>query len=149
MRQKKSRAAKPRGKILPTSCTKVRSKAHAEVPPVIVGRFHEYEEFVEHLEEMIVLIGRDYRIMMANRAYLRHREADREQIVGQLVSDLLSEGVSETILKPKLDECFLGHVVKFEMKYQYPHLGERDLFVSYFPISGPEGVERVACAFED
>ena len=149
MPRKKSRAAKPRGEAHRTPHTKVRSKVHYQVPPVIAGRFHEFEDFAENLEEMIVLIDRDYRIVMANRAYLRHRGANREQIVGHLMSDLLSEGVFENVLKPRLDECLQGRVVKFEMKYQYSHLGERDLIVSYFPINGPSRVDLVACAFED
>src|ERR1700722_3569823 len=103
MPQKNSRAAKPRGKVRRTPQSKARSKAHLEVPPVIAGRFHEYEEFVENLEEMIVLIDRDYRVVMGNRAYLKHRGASKEQIVGRSVSELLSEGVFENILKPKLD----------------------------------------------
>jgi len=35
------------------------------------------------------------------------------------------------------------------MKYTYPELGERDISVSYFPIEGTAGVDRVACIFQD
>ncbi len=69
--------------------------------------------------------------------------------MGCLVSDISGKEVFEKILKPRLDECLRGKVVKFEMKYRYPELGERDLFVSYFPVSGPKRVERVACVFQD
>jgi PAS domain S-box-containing protein len=48
-----------------------------------------------------------------------------------------------------LDECFQGKVAKYEMKYSYPKLGERDLIISYFPIEGPGGVERAACILQD
>jgi len=51
--------------------------------------------------------------------------------------------------KPKLDECFRGQVVKFEKRHNYPAIGERDFSVSYFPIEGPTGVERVACILQD
>ena len=53
------------------------------------------------------------------------------------------------MIKKKLDECFQGNVIKYEMKYSYPKLGDRDLFVSYFPIEGPAGVDRVACVLRD
>ena len=55
----------------------------------------------------------------------------------------------ETVFKPKLDECFQGKVVRFEFKYNYPDLGERDLLASYFPIEGPTGVDRIAVVVGD
>ena len=117
---------------------------------MIAERFHEYEEFVENLEEMIAVVDRDYRFVMANRAFLRHRGMDKDQIVGRLVADTLKAGVFEKFVKQKLDACLQGEVVKFEMKYEYPHLGQRDLFVEYFPIRGPgRGVKRVACVLQD
>jgi PAS domain S-box-containing protein len=61
----------------------------------------------------------------------------------------MGPGVFETSVKPKLDECFQGKVVKFEKRYEYPRLGERDFSVSYFPIEGPTGVDRVACILQD
>jgi PAS domain S-box-containing protein len=35
------------------------------------------------------------------------------------------------------------------MKYTYPALGERDVFISYFPVEGAAGVDRVACIMQD
>jgi PAS domain S-box-containing protein len=35
------------------------------------------------------------------------------------------------------------------MKFSYPTVGERDLSLSYFPIQGVEGVDRVACILHD
>jgi PAS domain S-box-containing protein len=137
MTRKKTRRAKPRTKRNPRGAGP------------ITESFHEYEEFVENLEEMIAVVDRDYRFVLANRAFLKHRGMSREQIVGRLVPDTLNAGVFENRVKPKLDACLQGQVVKFELKYQYPHLGERDLFVSYFPIYGPTGVERVACVTQD
>jgi two-component system, NarL family, sensor kinase len=149
MVQKKNRARKPRRKVHTAGHAKVRPKVRSQNRASIAGKFREYEEFVENLDEMIVLIDRDYRVVMGNRAYLKHWGADGKQIVGRLVSEILDKQAFENFVKPKLDECLRGRVVKYEMKYRYPHLGERDLFISYYPIIGPAGVERVACAFED
>jgi PAS domain S-box-containing protein len=55
----------------------------------------------------------------------------------------------QSVVKPKLDECFQGKAVEYEMKYTYPKLGERDLLISYFPIEGPTGVDRIACILRD
>lgn len=112
-------------------------------------RLREYEKAVEGLDEMIVVVDRDYRCLLANRAFLSYRGLEREQLEERLVPELLSPGVFENAVKEKLDECFKGNVVKYEMRYSYPTLGERDLFISYFPIEGRTGIERVACILKD
>jgi formate hydrogenlyase transcriptional activator len=118
-------------------------------------RLQEYERVVEGLEEIIVVLDREYNYVIANRAFLSRRGLTREQVIGHTVgevlnkAEILNEGVFETIIKPKLDECFQGNVVQFELKYTYPELGERDLSLSYFPIEGPSGIDRVACVLWD
>jgi PAS domain S-box-containing protein len=112
-------------------------------------RLREYEKVVEGLEEMIVVIDRDYRYLIANRAFLNYRGLESSQLVGRLVTELLDKEVFEKVAKKKLDECLQGRVVKYELRYTYPQLGERDLFISYFPIKGPDGIDRVACILQD
>ena len=112
-------------------------------------RLQEYERTLEGLEEMIVVVDRDYRYVIANHAYLKHRGMKKEQVVGRTVSELVSPAVFEAVVKARLDECFRGQVAQYEMRCTYPSLGERDLFVSYFPIEGPGGVNRAACVLQD
>lgn len=112
-------------------------------------RLREYEKAVEGLDEMIVVVDRDYRYLLANRAFLAYRGLENEQLVGRLVSEILNPEVFENAIREKLNQCFEGHVVKYEMNYNYPKLGERNLFISYFPIEGPTGIERVACVLKD
>lgn len=112
-------------------------------------RLREYEKAVEGLEEMIVVVDRDYRYLLANRAFLNYRGFTKEQLVGRLVPEVLNPGVFEEVAKKKLDECLQGNVVKYELKYRYPKLGERDLSISYFPVEGSAGIDRVACILQD
>jgi len=112
-------------------------------------RLREYEKAVEGSEEMIVVVDREYRYVLANRAFLNHRSLRREQVIGHSVPEILNQGVFETVVKEKLDECFQGKVVTYELKYKYPKLGERDVSISYFPIEGPHGVERAVCVLQD
>jgi len=98
---------------------------------------------------MITVVNREYRYVIANRAFLNHRKMAREQVVGRLVPEVVEKGVFETVIKEKLDECFTGKVVRYEMRYAYPEHGERQLFVSYFPIEGSAGVDRVVCILQD
>ena len=113
------------------------------------ARLREYEKAVEGLEEMIVVVDRNYRYVLANRAFLNYRGLEKEQLLGRLVSEVLNPGVFEEVAKENLDECFRGEVVTYELRYKYPHLGERDLSISYFPIEGPNGIDRVACVLQD
>src|SRR5229473_3116367 len=112
-------------------------------------RLREYEKAVEGSEEMIAVVDRDYRYLIANRKFLNFRNMTKEQVVGHLTQEVLNKGVFEADVKEKLDECFRGRVVRYEMKYTYPQLGERDVFVSYFPIEGTTGIDRAVCIVQD
>src|SRR5579864_1821048 len=113
------------------------------------SRLSEFERVVEGLEEMIVVVDRDYRYLIANRAFLSYRGMNREDLIGRCIPEILPPGVFEATIKDKLDECFGGKVVQYEMRYMYPSRGERDLVIWYFPIEGPNGVDRVASVLRD
>lgn len=112
-------------------------------------KLREYERAVEGSEDMIVVIDREYRYLIANRKFLKMRNATREQVVGRFADEVLHAGFFESVAKPKLDECFQGNVVRYETKYTYPELGERDVLVSYFPVEGVNGIDRIACIVQD
>ena len=104
---------------------------------------------MEGAEDMIGVIDREYRFLLANRQYLQMRNLTREQVVGHFVPEILGREIFATVIKPKLDECFQGKTVRYEMKFSYPTVGESDLLLSYFPIEGVHGVDRVACILRD
>jgi len=112
-------------------------------------RLREYERAVEGVEEMIAVVDRDYRYLVANEAFLTHRGMPREQVVGRFVWDVLTRETFTQLVKPKLDQAFAGNVVRYEMQHRYPVLGLRELSVSYFPIEGAHGVDRVTCVLQD
>jgi PAS domain S-box-containing protein len=98
---------------------------------------------------MIAVVDREYRYLIANRQFLNRRNMKREQVVGHYAHEVLSSDFFERVAKARLDECFQGKVVRYETKYTYPELGERDLIISYFPIEGAGGIDRVACIMHD
>lgn len=112
-------------------------------------RLREYEKVVEGLEEMVAVVDCDYRYVIANGSFLQYRGLESRQVLGHRVPEILGEKVFDKIIKQRLDECLQGNVVKFEVRYHYDMLGERDLLVSYLPIEGPAGVDRVACVLHD
>jgi len=109
----------------------------------------EYEKAVEGSQDMIAVVDREYRYLIANQAFLNQRGAEKGKVVGQLVADVLGHEAFERVVKNKLDECFQGKIVQYEMKYGYSRLGERDLSVTYFPIQGAAGIDRVAGVMQD
>lgn len=112
-------------------------------------RLREYEKVVEGLDEMIAVVDRDYRYVIANGMFLDYRGLEREQLIGHLASEILDKEVFENVVKGKLDECLQGKAVTYELKCNYAELGERDLLISYLPIEGPAGVNRIACVLRD
>lgn len=133
------------GEVVGITCasTDVTERKRAE------EHLREYEKVVEGLEEMIVVVDRNYHYLIANRAYLEYRGLQPEQLIGRQVGDVLNPGVFEHELKRRMDKCFEGEIVIFEMKYTYPKLGERDLLISFLPIEGTNGVDRLACVLQD
>lgn len=113
----------------------------------VADRLREFERVVENLEDMIVVVNREYRYVLANRAYLNYRRLTQEEVVGSLVVDVLGHDAFEAIFKEKLDECFAGKIVSYELKY--PGLETRDLSITYVPVEGPGGIDRVACVVRD
>lgn len=112
-------------------------------------RDREYERLAEGLEEMVVVMDREYRYLIANQAFLTYRGMKKEDVIGRHASEILDPGVFESEIKARLDQCFAGRIVQFDMKYCYPTKGERELLVSYFPIAGRGRVSRAACVLQD
>src|SRR5271157_6302574 len=112
-------------------------------------RLREFERVVENLEEMIAVVNREYRYVIVNPAFLSYRGMTKEQVVGRLVAEVLNPELYETVIKEKLDECFRGKVVNYELRIKYPEMGERDLSITYLPVEGPTGIDRVASVMRD
>jgi PAS domain S-box-containing protein len=113
------------------------------------ARLREYERVVEGSKEVIAVLNRDYRYVIANRALLNYRGMEKEQIIGRSIAEVIGKEAFETVFKPKLDEAFRGRSVQFEVKHNYPNAGERDVLISYFPIEGPAGIDRIAAVVQD
>ena len=110
---------------------------------------HEYPKVVESSDVMVAVVDREHRYLQANRAFLDRHGLQREEVVGHKIPEAMGEELFERVVKNKLDECFQGNVVRYEGKRQFPVLGERDMLVSYFPIEGSRGVDRVVCVMQD
>jgi PAS domain S-box-containing protein len=154
-----TRCRRKDGQLIWVRATVSGSSAAGATPPLYIGiveditkrklAMQEYEKVVEHTREMVLVFDREYRQVIANQAFLNYRGLKREQVVGHHVAGLVGKELFENVLKPKIDECFQGKTVEFEIKRPSSIFGERDLFVTYFPIEGARGVERVAGVVQD
>ena len=113
------------------------------------GRLREYEKVVEVLGDRIMVVDREYRYVIANAAFLTYRGFAKEQVIGHTVAEIVGKETFEADIKERFDECFQGKVVRYEVKYSYPKLGERNISAAYFPIRGPLGIDRIACILQD
>lgn len=98
----------------------------------------EYRKAVESSQEMIAVLDRQYVYCLANEAFMRYRGLNRDQVVGHTVTELVGEDAFETKVKPNFDRCLGGENVRFEMVYEDPQAGNRDLQVSYYPLRDDE-----------
>jgi len=112
-------------------------------------RLQEFERVVESLEEAIVVVDRDYRYVLANRAFLRRHGITQEEVIGHSAIEILRAEAFDSIIKARLDEAFAGKLVSYEMNYGYPEVGVRRLEITYLPIEGPNGIDRVAAILRD
>jgi len=112
-------------------------------------RLQEFEKAIEGVQEMIIVLDREYRYLVANRMFLSYFGRKQEDVLGKRVQEVMDSGVFYSILKPKLDQCLEGKMVQFEFRNNYPQRGERDIYVSYFPISGSKGVDRITAILQD
>jgi two-component system cell cycle sensor histidine kinase/response regulator CckA len=112
-------------------------------------RLREYERVVEDLDDMVVVVDTEYRYVIANRSFLNYRAMEREQVIGHRVNEVLEKQVFDSVVKEKMDECFGGKVIQYELDFTFPKRGERAVFASYFPIEGPTGIDRIVCVLQD
>ncbi len=54
------------------------------------ARLHEFERVVETSEDMMVVVDREYRYVLANQSFLKYRGMQREQVIGRPVSEVLN-----------------------------------------------------------
>ena len=110
-------------------------------------KLHEYEQAVEGVDTIITVIDRQYRYRVANRMHLSMHRKTKEEVLGHHAREVL-HGVFDEV-KETLDECFRGNIVRFERTVGFPEIGERDILVSFFPVSGQNGIDRIVCMGHD
>jgi len=111
-------------------------------------KLHEYRKIIESTSDMVCVVSRDYRYLLVNRAFLDYREMAHDDVVGRTLEEIL--GVDTFVqVKEHVDECLAGKTVRFDMRYDYPGKGMRDLAILYSPIEEDQEIGRLACVVRD
>ena len=108
----------------------------------------EYRKAIECSSDMVSVVDRDYRCLVANRALLDHLRVERADLLGQPLERVLG-AARFAKLKPHLDACLSGRAVSFELQEQSPEGCIREFSVSYSPVEESGVVSRVACVARD
>ncbi|WP_136513883.1 ATP-binding protein [Geomonas edaphica] len=113
------------------------------------NRLIEYRKAFECTGDMIYVFDRDYRYLMANRAYLEARGSVFSEVVGRTLPEVIGSATFERI-RAQLEVCLAGGEVSYEDTYHYPDKGVRNLLVTMSPIRDDAGrVDRAACLIKD
>ncbi len=113
------------------------------------GRLREYERAIENSRDIISVVDRNYRFVLANAQFLKYQGLERSQVIGKSFRDIVGKDVFERVVKKSVDACFRGEAVQYEMKRIYPELGERDLLVRYVPVENPGSINRIVSIIQD
>lgn len=66
-------------------------------------RLPEFERVVEGLEEMIVVVDRNYKYLIADHAFLEYRGMKKEEVVGRHAAEVLGPGLFESTVRRNLE----------------------------------------------
>ena len=127
------------GTAISAICAQFRGRAH---------RLEDFQKGFEGLQEMLAVVDRSGRFILANQAFLKYWGVEKRNLIGR-TSDLLSPATFAATFRAELEDCFQGKVVQFEVRCPHPSRGERDLFISDFPVESPSGIDRVVVVMQD
>lgn len=112
-------------------------------------KLREYEQAIEGAEEMIVVVDRECRFVIANPAFLDFYGQTAERVIGRSISEIVGTKIFEEVIKKNLEQSFGGQTARFEVTFTNPGRGCRTVFATHLPIDGPNGVERVVAILQD
>lgn len=112
------------------------------------ARLQEYRKIIECSCDLVCMLDPGLRCQLANGVLLKYLGVTQADVLGHTVQEVFGAGKSAQ-LAHHLRRGFNGYAEDFEMVYEFPSLGERDLAVSCFPVSDERGGARVGCILRD
>ncbi len=97
---------------------------------------HQYKHIVRTSPDALSLVDRDYCYRVVSDEYLRRTNRQRHEIEGRPVAEVMGQAVFDNIVKPELDRCFNGEIVRYQEWFDFPCAGPRFVDVIYTPYRG-------------
>ena len=89
--------------------------------------------------DLTSVIGRDYKFLYANPAYLRYFSKEPADIIGHALIELIGESIFREQSKPLLDRTFKGESGSYFARFDFPGVGMRDAQVFTSPARNRVG----------
>ncbi|MBU1581999.1 MAG: PAS domain-containing protein, partial [Proteobacteria bacterium] len=109
----------------------------------------EFIDAMESLKDMVVILDKDYICQAANRSFLNNYNIDRQMLIGQSISPILGKEFFNTILKSKIDSCFKGETVFYEMTIENEEGEKRYLQLLFSPVTTNDSINRSMVTISD
>lgn len=114
------------------------TSARLQAQKDLLQHFHD---LLEKSEDLCGIADANYRYVWANQAYHeQHGETD-ERLAGRSLPDILGADHFEETVKPRLDRCLAGEVVRYETERVTAKGQRRRLRVVYYPLELAHGLE--------
>jgi PAS domain S-box-containing protein len=102
--------------------------------PQLEDETRTYKAAVEASNDLIIVVDKQYRYLIANETYLKYHHVERQYILGQHLNTVIGQALFDAELKHRYDRCFAGETQYFENTYRYPTLGTRHTFATWLPV---------------
>ena len=72
----------------------------------------KYRMTVEASADVITVVDSHYVYLLVNRTFLKYNHVGKSQVIGHTIAEVLGEEVFKNTLKPNLDRCLQGQVLR-------------------------------------
>jgi PAS domain S-box-containing protein len=93
----------------------------------------QYREIIESSGDMIALLNIDFEYVITNQAFLGAFGLGTDNLIGRTPVELFGSDIFNSVLKPKLERCLEGEVVKDRSWFEFGDNPKRFLSVIYSP----------------
>jgi len=108
------------------------------------------DHILNNSRSMISVINRNYVYEKVNSTFCKAQNELSDSIVGKTLGDVWGEETFRKNIKPNIDRCFSGDVVKYEASFTVPHTGKRYFEVVFrtFPVESGEITHLLAETYD-
>ncbi|MGA1131594.1 MAG: PAS domain S-box protein [Prochlorotrichaceae cyanobacterium] len=102
-------------------------------------QLRQHERIVATTSDAIAVIDRQYIYQMANQAYVKFAQKTKSEIVGHTVAEVIGQELFDRINKAKIDECFTGKRIEYDLQQEDDQGQISYKSVVYVPYIDSEG----------